>query len=34
VERMLLWLEQAAAKLYGLVLTATTERDVLQSVVT
>src|SRR5262245_10168783 len=34
VERMLLWLEQVAAKLYGLVLTVTTERDVPQSVVT
>jgi DDE family transposase len=34
VERMLLWLEQVAAELYGLVLTVTTERDVPQSVVT
>jgi Transposase DDE domain len=34
VERMLLWLEQVAAELYGLLLTVTTERDVPQSVVT
>jgi putative transposase len=34
VERMLLWLEQVAAELYGLVLIVTTERDVPQSVVT
>ena len=34
VERMLLWLEQVAAELYGLVLTVTTERDVPQSVTT
>jgi hypothetical protein len=34
VERMLRWLEQVAAELYGLVLTVTTERDVPQSVVT
>jgi hypothetical protein len=34
VERMLLWLEQVAAELYGLVLTVTTERDIPQSVVT
>jgi hypothetical protein len=34
VERMLLWLEQVAAELYGLVVTVTTERDIPQSVVT
>jgi Transposase DDE domain len=34
VERMLLWLEQVAADLYGLILTVTTERDIPQSVVT
>jgi hypothetical protein len=34
VKRMLLWLEQVAVSLYGLVLTVTTERDVPQSVVT
>jgi hypothetical protein len=34
VERMLLWLEQVAADLYGLILTVTTERDAPQSVVT
>jgi putative transposase len=34
VKRMLDWLEQVAVKLYGLVLTVTTERDVPQSVVT
>jgi len=34
VERMLLWLEQVAADLYGLILTITTERGVPQSVVT
>jgi hypothetical protein len=34
VERMLLWLEQVAADLYGLVLTITSERGVPQSVVT
>jgi hypothetical protein len=34
VKRMLLWLEQVAADLYGLVLTVTTERDAPQSVVT
>ena len=34
VERMLLWLEQVAADLYGLVLTVTTERDVPESVAT
>ena len=28
VERMLLWLEQVAAEMYGLVLTITTERDI------
>jgi len=34
VERMLLWLEQVAADLYGLVLTITTERDIPESVTT
>jgi hypothetical protein len=34
VKRMLVWLEQVAADLYGLVLTVTTERYVPQSVVT
>jgi hypothetical protein len=34
VERMLLWLEQVAADLYGLVLTVATERDVPESVTT
>jgi putative transposase len=34
VERMLLWLEQVAAELYGLVLTVATERDIPQSIVT
>ena len=34
VKRMLVWLEQVAEELYGLVLTATTERIVPQSVVT
>jgi putative transposase len=34
VERMLLYLEQVAAELYGLVLTVTTERGVPQSVAT
>jgi len=34
VERMLEWLEQVAADLYGLVLTVATERSVPQSVVT
>ena len=34
VERMLLWLEQVAADLYGLVLTVATERNVPQSVAT
>lgn len=34
VKRMLLWLEQVAVKLYGLVLTVTTERNVPQSVMT
>jgi Transposase DDE domain len=34
VERMLLWLEQVAVELYGLVLTVITERDVPQSLVT
>ena len=34
VKRMLLWLEQVAADLYGLVLTVTTERNAPQSVVT
>ena len=34
VKRMLIWLEQVAVDLYGLVLTVTTERDVPQSVVT
>ena len=34
VERMLIWLEQVAGDLYGLVLTVTTERDIPQSVVT
>jgi hypothetical protein len=34
VERMLLWLEQVAADLYGLVLTITTERDIPESVMT
>ena len=34
VERMLLWLEQVAAELYGLVLTVSTERAVPESVVT
>jgi len=34
VDRMLLWLEQVAADLYGLVLTIATERDIPQSVAT
>ena len=34
VKRMLVWLEQVAVELYGLVLTVATERDVPQSVVT
>jgi len=34
VERMLLWLEQVAAAMYGLVITVTTERIIPQSVVT
>jgi hypothetical protein len=34
VERMLLWLEQVAAEMYGLVLTVTTERDIPESIVT
>jgi putative transposase len=34
VKRMLLWLEQVAVELYGLILTIITERDVPQSVVT
>ena len=34
LERMLIWLEQVAADLYGLILKVTTERDVPQSVVT
>lgn len=34
VKRMLLWLEQVAVSLYGLVLTVATERDEPQSVVT
>ncbi len=34
VERMLLWLEQVAADLYGLVLTVATERDIPESVAT
>jgi Transposase DDE domain len=34
VKRMLLWLEQVAVELYGLLLTVATERDVPQSVVT
>jgi hypothetical protein len=34
VERMLLWLEQVAAEMYGLVLMITTERGVPQSLVT
>jgi hypothetical protein len=34
VKRMLLWLEQVAAELYGLVLTIATERDIPQSVAT
>ena len=28
VKRMLLWLEQVAVEMYGLVLTITTERDI------
>ena len=34
VERMLLWLEQVAAEMYGLILTITTERDIPKSVTT
>jgi hypothetical protein len=34
VDRMLLWLEQVAAELYGLVLTIATERDIPQTVAT
>ena len=34
VERMLLWLEQVAAEMYGLILTVTTERDIPKSVTT
>ncbi len=34
VDRMLLWLEQVAAELYGLVLTIATERNIPQSVAT
>jgi putative transposase len=34
VERMLLWLEQVAAQMYGLVLTISTERDIPESVMT
>ena len=34
VERMLLWLEQVAAEMYGLILTVTTERDIPKLVTT
>jgi putative transposase len=34
VERMLPWLEQVAAEMYGLVFTVTTERDIPESIVT
>ena len=34
VERMLLWLEQVAAEMYGLILTVTTEIDIPKSVTT